>query len=262
METAVSVLVPNARLADDPARPLKAGYLLHGLCGRSSDWIDFSQLAVYAEKYDMAFIMPEVARSFYRDMKLGQRYFTFVSQELPAMARRVFNISDQRQDTMIFGASMGGYGALSVALAHPEQYGCCGAFAPACLFLGEGLEYQRKHGSSQQFIDLFGTQLIKDFQAIFGPELRLNSDDDIMELLRGKAGASDALPLNSDMTPSIFMACGTEDPMMLSDNRRFVQEVSHLDHATDLTYREWKGGHDWIFFNQALKAALAHFLGC
>jgi len=251
MKTEFSLVIPNSRLQDPPSRPLRTCYLLHGLGGRNNDWIETSQLVIFAEKYDIAFIMPDVGRSFYRDMKFGQRFFTYVSQELPAVAARVFNISSRREDTMILGASMGGYGALNIALSRPEQYAFCGAFAPACLFLKEGLEYQRNHGLTREFVEKFGKQVFHDFQTIFGPELAWNPEDDILELLRNRP--------HGGLTPSIFMACGTEDQMMIHDNRRFIQRVSDFNPAPDLTYREWPGGHDWFFFNQALTTALEHF---
>ncbi|MDE5801608.1 MAG: hypothetical protein K2I22_01670 [Lachnospiraceae bacterium] len=41
-------------------------------------------------------------------------YFTFVSEELPAICRDFFpNMSDKREDTLAAGLSMGGYGAWS-----------------------------------------------------------------------------------------------------------------------------------------------------
>ncbi|MFA4133067.1 MULTISPECIES: alpha/beta hydrolase [unclassified Brevibacillus] len=73
-------------------------------------------------------------------MKFGFRYFSYISEELPIICKSVFNISSEREDTIIIGDSMGGYGALKCALSKPERYGYCCAFSSPCLFLKEDLD--------------------------------------------------------------------------------------------------------------------------
>lgn len=57
-----------------------------------------------------------VNRSFYTDMDAGYKYWTFISEELPALARSFFPLSEEREDTFIAGLSMGGYGAFKLGL--------------------------------------------------------------------------------------------------------------------------------------------------
>jgi S-formylglutathione hydrolase len=57
------------------------------------------------------------------------RMFTYVTRELPALIERAFPISDARS---IFGHSMGGHGALTIALREPALYRSASAFAPIC----------------------------------------------------------------------------------------------------------------------------------
>jgi S-formylglutathione hydrolase len=56
------------------------------------------------------------------------RMQTYVVQELPALLERAFPIAPAARG--IFGHSMGGHGALSIALAFPGQYLSVSAFAP------------------------------------------------------------------------------------------------------------------------------------
>ncbi len=88
METSLSILIPD----NTSEKPFRVVYLLHGLCGRSGDWIDYTMLPVYAQKYNVLFIMPEVARSFYSDMKIGMNYFSYITKELPQICKSNFNI--------------------------------------------------------------------------------------------------------------------------------------------------------------------------
>ena len=58
----------------------------------------------------------------------GYRMHAYVAHELPAHVAERFPVDHAR--TGIFGHSMGGHGALTIALAHPERYRSVSAFAP------------------------------------------------------------------------------------------------------------------------------------
>lgn len=242
METGISLLLPKA---DGERRPYKVVYLLHGLCGRSGDWIDYTLLPAFADQYRVCFVMPEVARSFYADMRYGQKFFTYITEELPATCQRLFNISARREDCAVVGASMGGYGALKCALNKPGQYGYCAAISSACLFLEQGLAYQRQHGQSDELKAIHGEQLLTDFTAIFGDDLRWDPRCDIVALAREVSQQS--------LRPELYLACGSDD-FLVADNRRFKAELDRL--GLPCVYDEWPGAHDWSFFNSALTKAL------
>jgi S-formylglutathione hydrolase FrmB len=238
METNISIVAPD-KFSD---QPYKVVYLLHGICGRSGDWIDYTMLPNYSKAYQAVFIMPEVARSFYSDMKYGLNYFSYVTEELPQMSSSLLNISQKREDTAIIGASMGGYGALKAALSNPQKYGFCGAFSSPCLMLKEHLEYTE---GAKKFKELFGERLFKDFQAVFGEKIEWNPKEDVIEL--AKQSGDDGLK------PKIYLACGTED-MFYADNKRFSSILKDSGHHS--IFEEWQGNHDWTFFDEALKRVL------
>jgi S-formylglutathione hydrolase len=56
------------------------------------------------------------------------RMYSYVTAELPALIAREFPADMTRQ--AIFGHSMGGHGALTIALKNPERFKSCSAFAP------------------------------------------------------------------------------------------------------------------------------------
>ncbi|MGX7709320.1 S-formylglutathione hydrolase [Methylobacterium sp. Gmos1] len=56
------------------------------------------------------------------------RMWSYVTEELPALVGREFPVDMGRQG--IFGHSMGGHGALTIALRHPDRFRSCSAFAP------------------------------------------------------------------------------------------------------------------------------------
>src|SRR5262245_37712214 len=59
-------------------------YLLHGLSDDHTIWLRRTSIERYAAAKNLAVVMPAVARSFYQDMASGAKYWTFVSEELPA----------------------------------------------------------------------------------------------------------------------------------------------------------------------------------
>jgi S-formylglutathione hydrolase FrmB len=235
----IQVLIP-----DHAAGPYCVVYLLHGLHGNQGTWLDNTMLPVYAKKYNAAFVMPEGMRSFYTNQKYGREYYAFFSEELPRVCKKVFTISAKREDTAVMGCSMGGYGALRLALSKPEQFGFCGAISPACLYFKELLAGLRKDPAPW----LTGPEeaaIYQDLKIIYGDDLAYRPDYDIVELIKN-------FPASSPK-PVIYAACGTEDDLR-SDNLRFRDEMKNIDF--DYTYEEWQGGHDWYFFNEALKKAL------
>jgi S-formylglutathione hydrolase len=84
------------------------------------------------------------------------RMWTYVTEELPALVAAKFPIDEARQG--ITGHSMGGHGALTVALRHPDRFRSVSAFAPIVApgqvpwgqkalggYLGAGSDAWRKH---------------------------------------------------------------------------------------------------------------------
>lgn len=248
MDTPITVVGPDVC---DGAAPRKVVYLLHGLCGGASSWTDNTMLPYYARNLNAVFVLPEAGRSFYTDLQYGQQFFTYVSRELPELAAGIFNVSAKREDTVVMGGSMGGFGALKCALSRPDFFGACCAFAPACLFLPEQLKAFAEQGAPGASCSPGGwvpnAQLKRDFLAMFGPELRLAESDGVMALAAGVPAGT---------RPRLYLACGLEDSL-LPDSRRFASDVAAMDFG--ITYEELPGRHNWRFFNQALESGLAWY---
>jgi S-formylglutathione hydrolase FrmB len=241
--TGINVLAPDQHQEEGAYRVC---YLFHGLHNDQNSWIDSTLLNIFAKDYNVLFVMPGVGRSFYADMKHGYNYFTYVSEELPVISKKIFNISAKREDTAVIGCSMGGYGALKCALTKPDQYGFCGAISPACLFIDEHLNGLRKN--TDLWLKTGGPEaeaILRDFQAVFGEELAYTEGDEIIKLARKIASRT--------IQPKIYAACGTEDNLR-KENSRFKEQIEKLN--LDYIYEEWAGAHDWQFFNDALKKSL------
>ncbi|KAH0473916.1 MAG: uncharacterized protein KVP18_002369 [Porospora cf. gigantea A] len=62
--------------------------------------------------------------------KSSYRMYTYVTEELPALVEAEFAVVPGLKS--IFGHSMGGHGALMIALKNPDAYASVSAFAPIC----------------------------------------------------------------------------------------------------------------------------------
>jgi S-formylglutathione hydrolase len=74
-----------------------------------------------------------VGAGFYLDATLEPwaahfRMYSYVTRELPSIVEEAFPADPARRG--IFGHSMGGHGALTIALKHPDRYRSVSAFAP------------------------------------------------------------------------------------------------------------------------------------
>lgn len=244
MDTGITVVTPRERSDNSICR---VAYLLHGLCGNNGNWVDHTLLTVYAKNLDVVFVMPEVARSFYTDMKFGLKYFTYVSEELPTICERTFNISSNRVDTSIIGGSMGGYGALKCALTRPDRFSQCCALSSACLFMRKQLADLYAAGNLDVIRAMVGEQLVTDFQAAFGEKVETGPGDELLDLA--------AAIRDPHLKPALYLACGGGDDL-LESNKKFAQAMTDL--RFDVTFDELPGGHDWPFFNAALEEALRY----
>ncbi len=79
---------------------------IYGLCERNTDWR-------WAEEKNLAVIMPSGDNQFYIDKEDTEEYYgEYVGKELVEFTRKMFPLSEKKEDTFIAGLSMGGYGAL------------------------------------------------------------------------------------------------------------------------------------------------------
>src|SRR5271170_3822902 len=109
---------------------LSAVYALHGGDGDFRDWSNSSDVARYAER-GLILVMPDGGFSYYTNsaMKPQDRYEDYIVKDLIADAESRFSIAADRQRRAIAGVSMGGFGAIVLALKHPQLFGFAGGIS-------------------------------------------------------------------------------------------------------------------------------------
>lgn len=118
----------NYTILGDPYPVL---YLLHGWSGYFASWLtDAPQLPQLADRYQMMIVCPDGGYdSWYLDSPVDStvRYDTHVSKEVVGYVDHQYYTRHDRNGRAISGLSMGGHGALSLAIRHPDIFGAAGS---------------------------------------------------------------------------------------------------------------------------------------
>jgi putative tributyrin esterase len=162
-------------------------------------------------------------------------YFNYITEELPKLCRETFKmLSDKREDNLIAGLSMGGYGALKIALTYPERYS-------RCISLSGALDVTRKGRPSY----------INEWRSIFGFDLEspmeLEGSEHDLFALSGK------LAERNGEFPKLYLWCGLEDSL-LGINRDFDRHLNDL--GVEHFYAESEGNHSWKWWDLHIQNGL------
>jgi S-formylglutathione hydrolase FrmB len=236
LSTSMTVLLPQATSAQIGMTGVEAAggrhptlYLLHGLSDDDTVWARRTSIERYVAPLGLAVVMPQVHRSFYADEAWGGRYWTFLSEELPALAASFFHLSDRREDTFVAGLSMGGYGAIKWALRRPERFAAAASMSGAL----DVAELQR-------------TRAVEDLERRVFDGMQVEGTENDLFALSGQVAPT--------ASPALYIACGTGDDLF-EDNRRFAERARA--HGLPLTVRFGPGEHEWGYWDAAIQDVLA-----
>jgi putative tributyrin esterase len=230
----LNIIIPEpGQMGELPVRKRKVLYLLHGLSEDASAWQRYSSIEALALAYGLVVVMPSAGRSFYIDQPKGQLYFTYLTQELPQYLSDVFDLSPQREDTLIAGTSMGGYGAFKAAMTYPERYAAAASFSGVLSL--DVLNLDPNDTRKAEFAYLFG-----DLEKIRG------SQNDPAVWLKKAAQ-------NPATLPRLFVATGRQEDLYPL-NLMFYAACQEL--GVPVEYHEEDGKHDWFFWDGQIKRFL------
>jgi S-formylglutathione hydrolase FrmB len=206
-------------------------YLLHGLSDDDTIWLRRTSIERYVAPLGLAVVMPQVHRSFYSDEVNGNRYWQFISEELPALVHKLFRVSQRPEDTYVAGLSMGGYGAFKLALRQPDRFAAAASLSGAL----DIAALHRRAGATDVL------------PKVFGPGDITGTDDDLIALLE-RAG---------ERLPRLYLWCGTEDGLV-EGNRKFIDTAQRK--GIDLTSELSSGDHDWRYWDVKIQDTLRWML--
>ena len=210
-------------------RKLPVIYLLHGNGESFRSWTNYSDIAQYASN-GIILVMPQGDSSYYvnsaRDNQ--DRYEDYITQDLVADVEQRFPAANDREHRAIAGVSMGGFGAVVLALKHPEMFAFAAGLSPALDVPSRPFSLKRM-SQWRRFRSIFG--------AWNGPH---QHDNDPYLLARSADPAK---------TPYLWISCGDQEGL-LPANLSFDRILKQRGFRSE--FIKAPGGHNWTQWNSLL----------
>jgi S-formylglutathione hydrolase FrmB len=178
-------------------------YFLHGMFNDHTSWTvtrygnmpaKIEDLMLTKKIPEMILVHPNGGRSFYTNYYDGRlKWEDFVVKELVAHVEATYRVSKGRRNRSIAGTSMGGFGALKIAMRYPELYGAAAGHSPIVFLKRDPLDVPREVKTSRRFAffnDIFTT--------VYGNPLNQAHYDANNPLLLAKSRDLDGLAIYFD----------------------------------------------------------------
>lgn len=192
----------------EPKRTYPVVYFLHGLNNDQTSWTveRYGHLQNRIEDMILAKKVPEFimvhpwgGNSFYCNYVDGsKRYEDLITRDLESMMEAQYRARKGRENRAIGGTSMGGYGALKIAMKYPDRYATVVGNSPIIFAARNPLDEPENVKASRYY--QFFVNILKP---TFGDPFRQDLWDANNPLLLAKSGKLDDL--------HIFFDYGTDD---------------------------------------------------
>ena len=203
-------------------------YLLHGHDGGHRNWMERTNLLAYTAHLPLIVVLPDGANSWYANSaaRPDEKFEDYVARDIPAYVDQNFRTLTFREARYIAGLSMGGYGALKIAMKYPARYSLAGSFSGALT--------AARDTSFRTAVEAFGPA---------GSASR--AENDLLALARDAKIPDGTL---------FYFDTGSAD-FVLPSNRELAQAMAARPLAYE--YHEVPGAHTWEFWNRRLPVFLA-----
>jgi len=211
------------------AQALPVVYLLHGYSGNYSDWIIKAKgFEKAVDLYQIIIVCPDGNNSWYWDSPVdpSYKYETYVSNELVSRIDSKYKTIKDRKGRGITGLSMGGHGALYLALKHQDVFGAAGSMS--------------------------GGVDIRPFPNNWDMALRLGRYSEHPENWE-KYTVINLLHLLTPNSLALLIDCGTED-FFYKVNENLHQQLLYRNILHDYITRP--GAHNWNYWTNAIQYQL------
>lgn len=216
--TAMNVILP------DGDGPFPVLYLLHGLSDDYTIWLRRTSIERHVKDMPLIVVMPDGHRNWYCNdpRPEGLAYEDHIVRDVVGFVERTFPAATGRRARAIAGLSMGGYGALMLAMRHPDKFSVACSHSGAVGFLSSAVEPPKARPDK-----------------IALAEVLPRDKYDCFLLAERLAGGPEKLSLRLD--------CGTDD-FLIEHNRLFHAHLERL--GVEHVYREYPGAHEWSYWDE------------
>jgi len=238
------VLLPPSYDADK-ARRYPVLYFLHGIGENEQVLLDSGAWDLIQDLWDQKrlgeFVIaaPAGDRTFFINSENGKvRYQDFLMREFLPYIEKRYRIEPGRRSRGVAGISMGGYGALHLALLYPESFGAVSANSPA--LIAKLPQFTPTPGETNILAMMLGSAFGVPFNRAFWER---NNPFTIVRERPRPTGLK------------IYFDCGTEDAYGFNVGAQAFHQLLDSRHIPN-EFHLYPGGHDWTYFAQHFPASL------
>lgn len=230
--------------------PPRTLYLLHGLHGHETDWVNngkivqtIDSLYVLNEIKNWAIIMPDAGNSYYVNKYDNSFNYEdmFFKELIPTISSK-YNLATNLDQVAIAGLSMGGFGAVSYCLRHPNTFNTCAAISGALR-------------TEDQYNSLNNDYFRSYFEPVFG-----QNPDSLVKASQYWKSVNPLHLINNTPIEYIrqinwYLDCGNQDPFALG-NSLFHTFLLQNNIAHEFHLRT--GKHDWDYWKKNIIPAIIY----
>ena len=266
--------------AADTSRRYPVAYYLHGYSGDETNWVKLGHLdatmdsLIAAGGPEFIVVMPDGDDSWYttwnsmgdygackRDTTRKEpastfcvpwpHYDDYVARDLVHHVDSAYRTMPDRQHRAIAGLSMGGFGAVDLALEYPEVWSAAASHSGTLQLMYAGPHPYAGHdvyaSNLEQLRQSMGDLWPSLEQALGKDTAAWRSRDPLTRVERLR----DAHP---ELMPALYFDVGTED-RWIDENRAFDAGLTalHVPHE----YHEYPGAHTWTYWSEHVAQSLA-----
>lgn len=243
-EVKYSVCLPSNYYSDKASLPVV--YMLHGLGDNASSWLEYGKVDSFTKKrvdegqiMPMIYIMPEGYTNYYVNDSARKFLYQdmFINELIPYVDKTYRTIADKKHRALV-GYSMGGFGALMLAINNTEVFGVT---IPLSISVRTDEQYMKEEttGWNEQWGRLFGgvgKQGVKRLTNYY----KENSPFHVLK--------------NKQIDTKIFILNGDDEGTLARSNEELhmLMRDKNIPHE----FRVRNGGHEFLFWFDALTDGL------
>lgn len=222
-------------------------YLLHGYTDDETSWIQFGEIdrimdeGIRSGEYSPSIIiMPDAKLSWYCN-NLENRDFwrdMFINEFIPTIEKK-FRIKSKKEFRAIVGISMGGFGALSIALNYPDIFSACVPLS-AALFTDEEIINMSEVDYSR-------------FQNFCGKDIKGKNRINLKWKEINPFNLIEKIPVQKANSIRFYFDCGDKDNL-IKGNMFMHLKMQELKIGHEFRVRN--GTHGWIYWRSSMPEVL------
>jgi S-formylglutathione hydrolase FrmB len=220
-------------------------YFLHGIGENEQALLDSGGWDLIQDLWDKKQIgefviaAPAGDRTFFLNSRDGRvRYEDFFIREFLPFIENHYRSATGRRNRGITGISMGGYGALHLALRYPQVFGSVSANSPALIAVLPRV--QVNPGQAAVLARVLGSTFGNPFDPAYW-----NRNSPFTLVRNGPRAAG----------LRIYFDCGTEDDYGFNRGAQAFHDLL-VSRGIPHEFHLYPGGHDWAYFAQHFPASL------